>query len=382
MPKIYETPAWDKLLQRIKNNDPTLTKLDLSHNGIGKKKIKDKGLKELSLALRDNHILETIDLSFNPFFYVGVKELGLALKNNGSLTQLNLSATDIGIYKETEDLFLALSNNHSLIQLDLSNNCIDDKLAEKLSMIIKDNHTLKKLNLRGNRIEVIGAKKLSLALKDNHSLTELHLSGNKLGPDGAKELSLALRDNDSLTALNLNNNFMENSGAKDLSLALKDNRTLIQLELTYNHIDDSEIVEEIKQILARNQALIVQRRDKFIQAMLILARDAANSSSLSIWHQIPKELMLHIIYVMDFRSNESIGKSAEQIYNCAKFIFDHIAELNASLQDAIKTQQDFKIIENNISHQFSFFPKSLTHKLNQEENSEHHHKIQKTNKIS
>ena len=89
----------------------------------------------------------------------------------------------------------------------------------------------------------------------------------------------------------------------------------------------------------------MQRRDQFIRALIMLGRDGAKTNKHSFWSWLPKELMLHIISFIDFRSKESIGKSAQQIYQCAAFIFNHIPQLNDSLAESIHTQKDFKIME-------------------------------------
>ena len=61
---------------------------------------------------------------------------------------------------------------------------------------------------------------------------------------------------------------------------------------------------------------------------------------------------------MNFRSVSSIGKSAQQIKACANFIFNQVPQLKESLTEAIKTKQDFKIMEKIIDgkSQFIFFP--------------------------
>ncbi len=49
--------------------------------------------------------------------------------------------------------------------------------------------------------------------------------------------------------------------------------------------------------------------------------------------------------MIDFRPAESIGKSAQQIQDCAEFIFNHGSQMKAALTESIKAKQDFKMIE-------------------------------------
>src|SRR5205085_2361747 len=80
------------------------------------------------------------------------------------------------------------------------------------------------------------------------------------------------------------------------------------------------------------------------QAIVILAHDQSNPSSNSSWRKLSKDIQFHILHSIHFTSsssNESIGKTPQQIYQFVDFILDHIQELN----DLLKRGIGFKIIE-------------------------------------
>ena len=118
---------------------------------------------------------------------------------------------------------------------------------------------------------------------------------------------------------------------------------------------------------------MVQRRDQFIQSMIVLGRDSANPHSQSYWSRLPKDLMLYIIGFIDFQPHESIGKDKKQIYQCAAFIFTHITELNECLIESINNQQRFKVLEkrSNGNSQFRFFSSKAEEK-NKPENEKNY----------
>jgi serine/threonine protein kinase/Ran GTPase-activating protein (RanGAP) involved in mRNA processing and transport len=272
MQMIFNT----ELLERIRNNDPGLTSLDLADNQIG-----DAGVKELSAALKENRILTSLDLGENQIGAAGAKELSAALKENRTLTELNLGWNQIGdagakdlgaALKENrtlttlnlwsnqigaagaKDLSEALKKNRTLTTLHLSSNDIRAAGAEELSAAIKENRTLTTLDLDGNQIGAAGAQDLSAALKENRAITKLSLRCNQIGAAGAKELSAALKENHTLTSLNLNSNQIGAEGAKELSAALKENRTLTSLNLGSNQIG-AEGAKDLSVVLKENHTL-------------------------------------------------------------------------------------------------------------------------------
>ena len=115
---------------------------------------------------------------------------------------------------------MAVKVNSSLTSLDLSADSIGDAGASSLSQALTTNSSLTSLDLRGNSIGEAGASSLSQALTGNSSLTSLDLSANSIGEAGASSLSKALTANSSLTSLYLGGNSIGNAGASSLSQAL------------------------------------------------------------------------------------------------------------------------------------------------------------------
>ncbi len=104
---------------------------------------------------------------------------------------------------------------------------------------------------------------------------------------------------------------------------------------------------QINQIITRNKDFynqqIISRRDLFIQGLITLARDKANPQSQSAFAPVPKELILYMISLMDFESEDSnIDKTPMAIKKCAQFIFDHTKELQSTLQEASKRNKVLK----------------------------------------
>ena len=135
---------WEQLLQRIRANDPSLTKIDLSDNAIGA-----AGAKALAAALKTNTSVTTINLSYNYIGAAGAKTLAEALKTNTSVTTI-----------------------------DLGGNGIRNDGTQTLAEALKINTSVTMINLSYNYIGAAGAKALAESLKTNTSLTEISLAEN------------------------------------------------------------------------------------------------------------------------------------------------------------------------------------------------------------
>jgi hypothetical protein len=194
---------------------------------------------------------------------------------------------------------------------------------------------------------------LSDALKYNTTLTSLNLGGSQIGDDGAKDLSGALKHNTTLTSLELGFNKISAAGAKDLSDALKHNTTLTSLNLRDNQIGGAQL-KEINALIERNHQMMLARRQQFIYKMILLARNAKSSNSASLWSWLPKDIRYYILESLSLNGEAYIGKTRKQVYQCTRFIFDHIEECN----EVIKAKQKIKLIEKetaNGNYQFCFF---------------------------
>ena len=80
-----------EIIQRLRDNDPSLTRLHLSNNQIG-----DEGARALADALRTNTSLTELYLQANQIGKEGTLDLAEALRTNTSLTGLSLEYNQIG----------------------------------------------------------------------------------------------------------------------------------------------------------------------------------------------------------------------------------------------------------------------------------------------
>ncbi len=274
-------------------------------------------------------------------------------KNHGRL-HLNF----INLWSGQRVHFSALAANSSITFLDVSFNQIGDVGAKALAAA---NTIITTLNMEGNRIGDEGAK----ALAANATFTTLKVSINQIGVEGAK----ALAANETLRTLNVSSDGIGEEGIK----ALAANKTLTSLDVRGNEIS-TEWQEQLDQAIARNNQQLIKRRDQFTQKLMILAADKANVESTSSSSLFPKEVMLYIISLIDFRSSESIGKSAQQIMACSEFIFSNTKLMKESLTKSSKTKRRFKISEKitdgQNQSQFFFKPQKSTKNLTQEKSME------------
>ena len=217
-----------------------------------------------------------------------------------------------------------------------------EQISAFLSDIISQlkNNAILQLDLSNNEIGDAGAQAISTALKNNLTLTMLDLSANQIGDIGAQSISAVLKDNCTLTALNLQINHISAVGAQAFSTALKDKCSLTTLDLRDNLIK-LEYLQEIQSLTARNQQAMQARRQLFIYKMILLAFDAKNPHSTSLWGPLPREIKLLILSYLHFQAEATLGKTAHQIIHCAKFIFENSEECH----HLVKAKQKIKLVE-------------------------------------
>ena len=222
-------------IQRLKDKDPTLTKLNISYFILF---VNVDDIKVLASTLTNNTNLTHLDMSSNNIGDEGAIELGLSLTNNTTLQNLDISCNSIGS-KGTWNIVRVISN--SLRYFNISSNKIGVNGVIYLSFLIKE-RLLTTLIIENNDIEHKGARRLSEALKVNTSLTELDISHNNIGDEGTIALAEALGEggNTTLTKLDISYNKI-GKGASHLAKALKENKTLMSLNIETNSSGDEEI---------------------------------------------------------------------------------------------------------------------------------------------
>eukprot|EP01094_Clydonella_sp_ATCC50884_P020227 TRINITY_DN4156_c0_g1_i5.p1 TRINITY_DN4156_c0_g1~~TRINITY_DN4156_c0_g1_i5.p1 ORF type:complete len:181 (+),score=22.04 TRINITY_DN4156_c0_g1_i5:86-628(+) len=143
----------NKALPRLRANDPTLTRLDLSAVSGGKV-IGPGGVQRLADVLRGNTVVEELHLAKHELGPDGAGRLLGALRGNTTLKVLNLGENGIG-EEGMGRIVDGLRGNKTLERLHLSRNKIGAKGAGLLwDGLERASLTLKELNLdvrRGER---------------------------------------------------------------------------------------------------------------------------------------------------------------------------------------------------------------------------------------
>ncbi len=203
-------PISPEILQRIVNNDPTLTSPDLTYKQIG-----DAEAREIANALRNNKTLTRIDLLGNQIGDAGAGAIAEALLTNTTLTHVYLNQNKIKNLGAGA-IANALQNNKTLIRIELFGNQIGNEGAESLAKALENNETLRGIGLNYNQIGDVGAAAIANALENNETLRGIDLRDNQIGNEGAESLAKALLINTTLTNIDLLDNKIDYSLMKEI----------------------------------------------------------------------------------------------------------------------------------------------------------------------
>ena len=159
----------------------------------------DYHVAEFAQLMKDyRNVVGMIEYSFSIMSENVIEVIAISLKENCILQKINLynnSITDAQVLQLAE----AINDNCTLKSLNLSNSSINDTGAEALAAALHHNSTLEKLNLSHNVISDAGATNLAQALHHNSTLVILDLSCNdKVGNKGLYQLAEALMVNSSI----------------------------------------------------------------------------------------------------------------------------------------------------------------------------------------
>ncbi|XP_054751870.2 uncharacterized protein LOC129257544 [Lytechinus pictus] len=201
-------------------NNVNITKVDISHNLV-----RGRGITAFSDMLESNYTLKTLCLRANHLTDKDAMPLAEALKNNATLTELDLSYNELG---EMAGIHLGsgLAVNDGLNYLDLRWNAVRNKGIAALANALKVNTILEVLDLSNNGVSVPGCIALMRALKINTGLRILNLSYNHINSVGAQKLSIGIKKNSRLAGLLLTSNPIGDEGMVALCKAFKLNPTL------------------------------------------------------------------------------------------------------------------------------------------------------------
>ena len=172
--------------------------------------------------------------------------------NDPTLTTIDWRNNNIGA-AVAQALAKALKVNTTVEKIDLGENNIEDAGAQALADALKVNTSLWEISLDFNNIEDAGVQALAEMLKVNTALIIINLSGNEIGDAGAQALAEALEVNTTVANMDLSENNIEDAGAQALAEALKVNTTVANMDLSENNIEDDAEVE-INEYLNRNMA--------------------------------------------------------------------------------------------------------------------------------
>ena len=231
--EISDPDARMEFLSNCLKENNIVQKLNLSNNDIT-----DIGASLIGQAMEINRSLKILDISHNEFSDDGVTAISMYIRNNTFLQELDLSENKISDRgaNEISDL---IQYNKSLKVLDISCMCISDSGVTIISKYLENNRSLQVLNLSLNKITGIGAEKIAEALKKNITLQKLNITGNKISDDGAAAVSSCLEINSSLEELYMSESNISSEGAQHIAAAIQVNQCLHTLELHHHNVDDS-----------------------------------------------------------------------------------------------------------------------------------------------
>lgn len=218
---------------------------------------------ELAKMLINNRTIRILNLNCNNFGTEGLEALGEALKNNHVIETLNLS------YSMLSSMSVKLVIEAASLSLNL---CGMQKLCENLSCKIQF------LNLKGNVLDICAITSLSNALEANRSLKEINLSANRIGdPEIQILLDGFLKNNTSIEVIDLSLNRITTCGATALVEVLKNCSTIKRIDLTANPIC-SEGVESIITTCSRDTPHIE----------ILISADERTMSRIALMRSLPE----------------------------------------------------------------------------------------------
>ena len=192
--KMGMGPHLKKLLQRNNN----LLSLILSHN-----RLTDYDVKFIAEGLKTNTSLKKLDLSNNEMGPTSGIRLADALSDNRNLKELYVG-WNLLEGTGTKALMHELKQNGILEIVDLSwTGMRDDNGGVDIGELLASSATLRWLNLSHNDLRARSGLDIAKSLETNKVLTHLNLSYNGLGDKAVLEIAKAVRENTTLEYLDL-----------------------------------------------------------------------------------------------------------------------------------------------------------------------------------
>ena len=196
------------------------------------------GIKDIILYLKNNFLIEFLNISGNSLKNEGFILICKGLNENQSLNSLKISQNEIeekGIIQGLNYIKLSISK---LINLDISKNKIMDQGLITLTNRLKKFPNLYSLNLSFCGFEFKGFEHLIKSLQYNRKLEILNVSGNRLKSENFDSLRpyfsfLGLK------SLNMSKCYLCDESTYELGLCIEQNMTIRKLNISDNEITDS-----------------------------------------------------------------------------------------------------------------------------------------------
>ena len=219
-----EELSWYETLQRIKENDSCVDRIDPAGDYI--QDMTNEGLEELGKDIADNTHLVEVNLSHAALndHRISIFSRGLARSNTMKfMTLMDNGLSAAGVRSMVP--FLQNANNLTFLDLDCN-----DLQSEGFNLLLRSLSDCPIEELHCNRCG-IDSIEIDTKLIPRH-LKGLHLRGNSINADGCRGLAKLLQGGDAtLETLYLGYNEIDDEGVEILVNALQSNTSLTNLEL-------------------------------------------------------------------------------------------------------------------------------------------------------
>ncbi len=327
-------------LQRIRENDPQMKRLDVDGNFDYEQNMSDEEWEQLGHDIANNTHLKTVGVVDDALNDHKMSFLFRGLTRSDSIKDMNLCNNNLSVAGVRSMVpFLQNTNNFRELTLNFNNiesegfnlmfRSLRDSPIEKLNcdncgittIEIDTGHiprNLSRLVLHNNGINADGCRGLAKLLQgEDATLRELDLNDNAIDDEGVEILTNALRNNASLTVLSLTGNNRISKQGKIMLLKLVNDISSIEATLQSNHtlryiytvpfLEDDQIQGHIKMATMVNLRNIRNQeaagKAKVLQFQLHSDRRAVLSELQGVTQSIYSEINpLHLPEVLALAS--------------------------------------------------------------------------------
>ena len=237
------------LLCKGLNENQSLNTLKISQNEIEEKGI-IQGLKYIKLSISK---LAILDISKNKIMDEGLISLTNQLKFFPNLYSLNLSFCGFE-FKGFEHLMKTLQYNRKLEILNVSGNRLRSKYFDSLKPYFSF-IGIKSLNMSKCYLCDESAFELGFCIEQSFTIKKLNISDNEITDDGFRTFSTLFYKNFVVEYFDCSSNFITDAGVKDLIKSLEVNNSLKSINLYDNQLHN-EIANLIIEVLETNKTLV------------------------------------------------------------------------------------------------------------------------------